>query len=72
MTLAAALAEYGRLIDRPPHVETVGELIDEYIKMQLPLLKPRTQKNRLIELRNLRAVFGEMAILEVEPVDVVG
>jgi integrase len=60
------------MIERPPEVSTVGQLIDEYIKLELPKLKPRTQQDRRTELGNVRAVFGDMAVLGVEPRDIVG
>jgi hypothetical protein len=40
MSLAEALKRYGELIEQRPDVTTVGQLIDEYIKLELPKLKP--------------------------------
>lgn len=72
MSLGEALKKYADLIDIAPQVATVGQLMDEYFKLELPKLKPRTQVDRRIEFGNLRAVFGAMGVLEVEPRDVVG
>ena len=72
MPLYEALAEYGKLIDRPVTYRSMGELMDAYSQLEIPKLKPRTQQDRLQEIGKLRAVFGEMDPLEITPQDIYG
>ncbi len=72
MPLHEAMAEYGKLIDRPPTFRTLGSLMDDYLKLALPKLKPRTQQDRQTELGNLRKVFGEMDPTSITPQDIYG
>ena len=72
MALFEALAEYGKIIDRPATYRTLGDLMDQYSRLEIPKLKPRTQQDRLQEIGKLRAVFGEMDPLEITPQDIYG
>ena len=62
-----AMAAWAQLLEQPADTRTVGELLDRYVREVIPGKAPRTQKDNLIEVRFLRAFFGEMHIDAVEP-----
>lgn len=71
LSLAAALAEYGRLVDRPVNVSTVDDLIAEFERSpEFAGLAERTQADRRLHHAHLRAVFGHYGVAELATADV--
>jgi hypothetical protein len=71
LSLAAALAEYGRLVDRPVIVVTMADLIDEFERSAaFAALAERTQVDRRRHHAELRSVFGHYEPHELEQVDI--
>ena len=69
---AKAMARWAEILRTPNQTaQTVGELLDRYIRDVLPNKAPRTQKDNLTEIRFLRSFFGAMAIQSVRPTDIV-
>lgn len=62
-----AMARWAELIQLPERAETVGDLLDRYIREVMPHKAPRTQKDNLGEVRYLRSFFGAMGLGAVEP-----
>ncbi|WP_291990903.1 tyrosine-type recombinase/integrase, partial [Luteitalea sp.] len=71
LSLAAALAEYGKLVDRPAVVVTIADLIDEFERSQaFAKLAERTQVDRRRHHAELRRVFGHYEPHELGQADV--
>lgn len=71
LSLAAALAEYGQIVDRPVSVSTMIELIAEFEQSAaFAALADRTQVDRRRHHAELRSVFGHYGVHELQPVDV--
>lgn len=71
MGLAEALAEYGKLVDRPVLVLTVADLIDEFERCpEFARLAERTQADRRLHHAHLRHVFGHFDVPELATADV--
>ena len=71
LSLAAALAEYGKLVDRPVIVHTITDLIAEFERSpEFSGLAERTQTDRRSHHAELRAVFGHYGVSELATVDI--
>jgi integrase len=68
---AKAMARWAEIIQLPERAETVGDLLDRYVREVVPGKAARTQKDNLVEIRFLRTFFGAMDIGAVKPTDVV-
>jgi integrase len=62
-----AMARWAEIIQLPERAETVGDLLDRYVREVLPNKAERTQKDNLGEIRYLRSFFGAMGIDAVAP-----
>ena len=75
--LFAALRHYAELMmatdvvsAEPIHPRTFAEVASVYAKRELPRKAPETQRGNKLEIANLVAVFGEMPIDQIVPVDI--
>lgn len=66
---ARALLEWARIegTEPDPNVRTFDVIAQRYEREVMPTKAPRTQKDNLIELDRLRAVFGRMLIEAIKP-----
>ncbi|GCL66367.1 tyrosine-type recombinase/integrase [Pseudaquabacterium pictum] len=66
---ARALLEWARIAgtEPDPNVRTFDVIAQRYEREVMPTKAPRTQKDNLIELDRLRAVFGRMLIEAIKP-----
>lgn len=66
---ARALLEWARIegTEPEPNVRTFDVIAQRYEREVMPTKAPRTQKDNLIELDRLRAVFGRMLIEAIKP-----
>ena len=67
--LARALLEWARIegTESDPAVRTFDVVSQRYEREVMPTKAPRTQRDNLIELDKLRAVFGRMLIDAIKP-----
>lgn len=63
---AIAMQKYGQLAD-VGDCETVGDVIDRYLREIAPLKAERTYKDNLIQGKYLRAAFGKLRPIKVTP-----
>lgn len=66
-TLAEAYAAWAGRIGAPERVTTIGALFDRYLAEVVPKGAPKSQTEKRRHLANLRAVFGHMALADLEP-----
>lgn len=67
LSLAAALAEYGQLVDAPVRVLTIADLIDQFERSaEFVALAERTQTDRRLHHAELRSVFGHYDVAELD------
>jgi len=66
---ARALLEWARIegTEPDPNVRTFEVIAQRYEREVMPTKAPRTQRDNLIELDKLRAVFGKMLIEAIKP-----
>lgn len=66
---ARALLEWARIegVEADPAVRTFDVIAQRYEREVMPTKAPRTQRDNLIELDRLRAVFGRMLIEAIKP-----
>lgn len=62
-----AMQKWAALVQPAIGKQRIGAVMDAYIKEQLPVRKPQTQKDYLGSIAMLRPVFGEMWPEDVEP-----
>lgn len=65
-----AMNQHRKLVRSDGQVRTVTELIDDYCAAELHKKAPRTQRDNLVEVAKLRAVFGRMLPHEITTPDV--
>lgn len=66
-TLAEAYAAWAERIGAPERVTTIGALFDRYLADVVPKNAPKSQTEKQRHLRDLRPVFGHMALADLEP-----
>lgn len=66
-TLAEAYAAWAERIGAPERITTIGALFDRYLAEVVPTNAPKSQTEKRRHLANLRAVFGHMALADLEP-----
>lgn len=71
LSLAAALAEYGALVDRPVTVRSIENLIADFEQSQAFLgLSERTRVDRRRHHAEIRSVFGHYDVAEMQAADI--
>jgi integrase len=60
------MAKWAGIVQERTTGSSVASLVDRYILEVIPHKAPRTQKDNLVEIRWLRAFFGQMPIDQVE------
>lgn len=66
----AIILYYTRFAEVSERILTMGDLFDKYMLKVAPTKSPQSYKNNLLEIRNLRVFFSNMAPESVTPVDV--
>lgn len=66
-TLAEAYAAWAERIGAPERVTTIGALFDRYLAEVVPKNAPKSQTEKMRHIRDLRPVFGHMALADLEP-----
>jgi integrase len=56
--------------ERQVESKTISQLLDRYTLEVIPTKEPGTQRNNIFEMKQLRVVFGDMALADLEPKDV--
>jgi integrase len=69
--LGAALVEYIKLIEQPSPQGTMGQLFDQYIRLELPRKGPRTQSDERDKISRLRRVFEHVPANQITTQDCV-
>ncbi len=71
-TGAEAYREWATRTERQVKSDTINQLLDRYAQEVIPTKEPTTQRNNIFELKQLRTVFGEMRLTDIEPKDIYG
>lgn len=66
-TLDEAYRVWAERVARPQKIATIGDLLDRYLLEVVPSKAARTQEGNRAQIRNLRPVFGDVAIDAIEP-----
>lgn len=66
-TLAEAYAEWAKRMAQPDRITTIGALFDRYLLEVVPTNAPKSQTEKQRHIRELRGVFGHMALADLEP-----
>jgi len=67
VTLPAAYAEYSRRVADLENAKTIGDLLDRYVLEVVPEKDVSSQPTQLIQIKQLRRIFGEMPINSIKP-----
>lgn len=65
--LSDAYRTWASKVDAPESVETISRLLDRYALEVIPGKAPKTQASNQYAIKQLRPVFGDMAIQDLEP-----
>lgn len=68
--LSKAMIKWASLVEGAFNGNTMNSLFDRYMTEVSPTKAPQTFRDNIAEMKNLRAVFGEMAPEDVTPKDV--
>lgn len=66
-TLPEAYKKWAERAGAPERISTIDALLDRYSLQVVPTKAPKTQTGNRRAVANLRAVFGHMALADVEP-----
>lgn len=69
-SLPAAYAIWAERIGATNKASNFNQLFDRYAIEVIPIKAPKTQLNNNYQLKTLRAVFGEMPLLGIQPTDI--
>lgn len=70
VTKADMYRNYGKIIDRPADITTMGDLIDAYIRTISAKKGDKTYENELIKAKFLMAFFKDFEPADVSPADI--
>ena len=68
-SFAEAMAKYGEMLGESP-LSMFGDVLDRYLRSEVPKKAPATQRDNVHEMKSIRAVFGRMTPARIEPVHV--
>ena len=63
------MAKYGEMLGESP-LSMFGDVLDRYLRSEVPKKAPATQRDNVHEMKSIRAVFGRMTPARIEPVHV--
>lgn len=66
-TLPEAYATWAERVSAPERITTIAALLDRYLMEVVPTKAPKSQTENRRHIANLRPVFGEMALADLEP-----
>ena len=66
-TLTAAYLEFSKRVGYNENAKTIGQLLDRYILEEVPKKDVSSRPTQLIQIQQLRTVFGEMPIHSIKP-----
>jgi integrase len=66
-TLQEAYATWGERVSAPERITNIAALLDRYLMEVVPTKAPKSQTENRRHIANLRPVFGQMALADLEP-----
>ncbi len=69
-TLPEAYKEWAKRLENLDKANTIAQLLDRYSLEVIPTKAIATQSGNVREIKNLRAVFGHMALTAIQPQDI--
>jgi integrase len=66
-TLSAAYMEWASRLQKNEHAKTIGSLLDRYALEVIPTKKITTQQQNRVAIKQVRAMFGDMGLLDIKP-----
>jgi integrase len=65
--LVTGLAAYAKLVDPPTSLVTMGDVLDDFMRLRPGLVSPRTYADNLVEVRKLKYSFKHLRPAEIKP-----
>jgi integrase len=66
----AAMLKWSELVSIPEHLTTMGQIIDRYMKEVAPQKAEKTYHENLLQIKQLKEVFGDMQPHTIRPVHI--